>query len=68
MKKDKDAWKIESVNSLRRYKVKVRLLMFLEIIYHTLLPVLFTFWLLTTNNPMFFLPLVIIIFVRLNVK
>ena len=68
MKKNKDAWKIESVNSLRRYKVRVRMLRFMEIIYHTVLPILFTFWLLNTNNPMFFLPLIIIIFMRLNVK
>jgi len=61
-------WKMETVGSLRQYARERRLYRLLEIIYHTILPVTFTFWLLQTQNPMFFLPIIIIMFVRLKVK
>ncbi len=67
MKRVED-WKIETIKELRKYRFKARLLAFFEVLYHTILPILFTFWLLTSRNPLFFLPLIIIVFARLKVK
>lgn len=68
MKNNKDEWKIETVGSLRRYKIRVKGLKVLEIIYHTIIPMLLTYWMVYYHNPSLIIPLIIIIFLRLNVK
>lgn len=68
MKKGISDWRIETIRELRNYKFKIRLIRFLEIIYHTICPILFTFWMLNTQNPIFLIPILLIIFVRLKVR
>jgi len=65
---DLDVWKVESITGLRRYKSKVRFLRFVEIVYHTGVPLISLFFLIQTNNILLWLPIIFVLFVRFKVR
>lgn len=69
MKKEnpEDVWKIEKLSDIRSYRLEKKFLKFIGIVYHTLLPVLFTAFTLKYNNPFYFIPVLLILVIRLKV-
>jgi len=68
MQKKKTDWRIETIESLTYYKRRIRLLKLIEILYHTILPIFFTYLMVTQRN-LFYIPLLLfIIFVRVKIK
>ncbi len=68
MNKIKDNWKIELISELRKHRIRIRILKFLEIIYHTILPIALTFLMIKYRIPILAIPLLFIILARLKVK
>jgi len=63
-----DVWAVESLGDIRRYKLEKKLIKFLEIVYHTLIPVVFTAFTLIYDNFLYFIPILLILVFRLKVK
>jgi len=66
--KKKDDWKLETIRELRKYKLERRMFKLMEIVYHTLLPVYFTYILIYYEAPIMILFILFIIIVRMKVK
>lgn len=59
-------WKVETIKDLRKEIARKRLIAFLENVYSTIIPVALTYFMMKTNNPIFVLPILFIILVRVK--
>lgn len=67
MKKIKIDWKLELIKDLRKKRFKARLLAFIEVVYHTIIPIFWTSLIFTTGNILYLIPIIFIIAFRLRI-
>ena len=61
-------WKLKTINELKKDKQAHRVSLLIEIIYNTIIPVVATYLLITTEIIFFLIIIILTIFVRLRTK
>jgi len=68
MSDEKSSWKIKTIRQLQYETRRLRLLKFMGIIYHTVIPIVLTYMMMSGRNLFLILPILFIIFVRIEIK
>ena len=66
MTKQKPEWKIETIKELRQEKTRQKIISYIEIMYNTILPILFTYYFFETRSFFFLILILFIIFIRIR--